>query len=205
MSYRKFIYNLVPHTVIGPCVDYLIEGTVWTGREMDTHDGLSCHPEENVILDVRCMDDMTFQWEYSLKIADGVYVRHCGSAGNLLDACRAALAYRPVEYRYDWLEESTWYETEPGHLTAVIGGEEAKICHIDAARSLDKKSYYSWSRKWVPAAPVLAAISKYNHELSGSADTLDLALIAVMEAPGRLTMACAALIATLRKQEPTHA
>ena len=74
----------------GLFTDYDIEGVLWTGREMETHDTLSCHPEENVILDVRVLDEGKFQWEYSLKIADGVYVRHCVHADNLIDACRAA-------------------------------------------------------------------------------------------------------------------
>ena len=205
MTYKKFISGLTPATRCGIFTDYDIEGVLWTGREMETHDTLSCHPEENVILDVRVLDEGKFQWEYSLKIADGVYVRHCVHADNLIDACRAALAYRTTEYLYDWLEETTWYETEPGFLTAVVAGDEARILRLDATRSFDGKTRYNWSRKWAPAAPVLSAINQFSHELSGSADTLELALVAVMEAPGRLTMACAALIATLRKQEPTHA
>ena len=205
MSYVKFLGDLRPHSDNGIWSDYAIADVIWNGHKNDTFDGLNHHPAENVILSVRRLADGLYQWEYSLKIAAGVYVRHFDRTVHLEDACRAALAYRPTEYRYDWLEEITWYETEPGRLTAVINGGEATIRRIDALPLIDSETRYNWSRQWAPAAPVLAAISQYDHELSGCADTLELALLAVMEAPGRLTMACAALIATLRKQEPTHA
>lgn len=204
MNARKFLAGMEPDHRLGIFVEYEVAGVRWYGSEMDTHDSLCHHPAENVILHLFRKDDGGFSWDYSLKIDEGVYVHHSDVATTLDEAGLAALAYQPTEYVFDWLEETTWYETKPGHLTAVLAGDEASINKIDWA-PYDKEPRYNWSRKWAPAAGVLAAINQYDHDLCGTADTLEHALLAVMEAPGRLTMACAALVATLRQQERSHA
>ncbi|WP_153111519.1 hypothetical protein [Propionivibrio limicola] len=189
MSTKKFLSTLQPHAGYGMFVEYDIDGTLWNGYDLESHDYMSHHPKKGVILNIRGGDDDKFHWEYSLLIAEGVYVRHVGVAETVPEASEAALAYQPTVHVFDWIGETTWYETDHNTMTAAIDGEEAKIRKTGFAKD-ESKYQYAWSREWSPASAVLDAAGGIDHSLSGHAPTLEQALIAVMEAPERLKLAC---------------
>lgn len=173
--------------------EYELGGMLWTGYSLVDHDYITTHAAEHEILDVaKDYDGSAFHWAWSLKIADGVYVRHQGKANDVEKACTAALKYRPRVLLFDYMNRVTrWYETEPGSLYAVVDGEEAAIRNYGEGN-------YRFTRKWALGKPVFDCLSMFHEGLSGEAPTQEKAMIACVDAPERFKMACAALVANLR-------
>lgn len=172
---------------------YVIAGSDWHGHESDIHDWLTKHCDDQVILDVcRAYSGNGFSWKFSKRIADGVYVWHSGHAASIEAACIDALAYRPVVRRCKYLNSTTvWYETEPGRLTAEIGGEEATI-----TKSFDEQ--WRYERKWAAAKPIFDQVgSAFATALSGLAPSEKAAMILCLDATDNFKRACAAFVATL--------
>lgn len=198
---RHFLHDLVKTTNRSYFGDeYEIAGGTWYGRDYGEHDNLSAHPRDNVIVDVsRAYVGDGFTWQWSLKIAEGVYVRHSGKSSDLESACAAAWNFSPRVLQFDYLTGiTTWYETEPGSMYTVIDGEEASIRQYGEGN-------YRFDRNWAKGEPVFECLSAFNQALSGDAPTQEAAMIACIDAPDRFKRACAALVASLRDCEACHA
>lgn len=194
---RKFLHRLTK-AESGPYLndEYEIAGILWNGFDYGTYDGLTGHPSDNVILDIRGQNyGIGFTWSWSLKIADGVYVRQSGTADDIDAAGAAATSYSPRRIEFDYLTGiTTWYETEPGSLTAAIDGEEANI----RAYGTD---LYRYTRIWNAGSPVFDCLDYLGKNLNGIAPTLEAAMIGCIDAPDTFKRACAALVASLRISE----
>lgn len=191
---RRFLHTLTPaFNRISASPTYQIAGADWVGHEViDSHDWLSLYPSPGVILEIRRdYQGEGFLWEWSLRLAKGVYARHTAVENSIEAAAAAAIAYAPRVLTFDYLGESTWYETAAGNLFAVIDGESASITK--------RASGYCWARHWAPAKTLTEAMKGYcGGEIEGTAPTVEAAMIACIEAPARLKAACGALIASLR-------
>lgn len=193
---RKFLHTLTLTSPDSILPRYLIAGDEWYGSNNGGHhDSLTLHPANGVILQIkRAHTGDGFMWEWSLKLADGVYVSHGAAADSVEAAAAAAIAYVPRELIFDYLTETTWYETADGRFTAMLDGEVAKVC-----KSVGSDGYH-WERLWAPAKEINEAVRSFGYgELSGTAPTPEAAMIACIEAPNRLKTACATLIASLRE------
>lgn len=177
--------------------DFAIAGATWHGWDYSSRDTLTLHVEDGVLLtmmEVR-REAEAFRWRWTLKIAEGVYVRHPGgTVATAEEACAAAAAFRPERLTFDYLGRSTtWFSTSEGHWVAALDGDRAEVStsRLDGA--------WRWSRAWPPALPVLELSDGFTRALGGAAPTQEAALIACIDAPERFSRACAALVASLRR------
>ncbi|MBI2307544.1 MAG: hypothetical protein HYU78_09590 [Rhodocyclales bacterium] len=197
---RKFLHTLALVDGSSICPRYLINGDEWYGSDNGGHhESMSLHPADGVILQItRAYEGSGFCWRWSLKLADGVYANHNGSADSVEAAAAAAIAYAPRVLTFNYINESTWYETSEGRFAAAIDGEGAEINKYSGTDG------YRWQRTWSPAKEISQAMTGYSFhigQLAGDAPTPEAAMIACIEAPHRLKAACATLIASLREQE----
>lgn len=191
---RKFLHTLKP-TSDGVCTHYQIAGAEWIGREVgDSHDYLTSHPVPGVIHSIhRAYEGDGYTWEWLLLLAEGVYARHSAAADSIEAAAAAAVAYAPRVVSFSYVDETTWYETAEGRFFAALDGEAAEVIKRVGSDG------YRWSRCWSPAKTLCETMHGYTtDELSGTAPTIEAAMIACIEAPHRLKAACGALIASLR-------
>lgn len=180
---------------------YMVGGDLWWGCSYSSHDSLSLHVGGGTIIVSVGFNakEGKWRWEYSLKIAEGVYFRDYGAAETVADACAAARGYVPQVTVVEYLgEEHAWYcrRRDDGweEWTAAIDGELAQA--RGPYQSCEKTDYFLSSREWAPAAATLALLDV--HELRCKCATLQEAFIAAVDLPERLKRACGALIATIR-------
>jgi hypothetical protein len=203
---EKFLHNLTPKK--GSCgysKEYMICDVVWHGYSLKGWEYLSCHPCDNTILHLELSAESVFSWEYTYKIAEGIYCRSNGSAQNIEQACREALSYVPETLTLEYLGRYfSWYGS-PRHSgtiewNACVDGNKAEV--FGPLKYGEEPEYFIWKRHWPPAEPVLASFSISYGYLEGKASSLREACVAAIIAPEEFTRACGVFAATLKQGFP---
>ena len=202
---EKFLHTLTPEKNNYLWVEYRICDVLWCGHALDTWDYLSCQPRDNTILKIRAASaESEFTWEYSYRIAEGVYCSSSGSAPNIEQACIDVLSYSPKIITLDYLcQNIAWYGSEEKSTGRVDWKACIDGCMAEAVGPFkydDEPEYFEWKRYWPKANSVLKFVGKfYGRCLEGRASTLREACIAAVVAPEEFTMACGAFVATLKQ------
>jgi hypothetical protein len=145
-----------------------------------------------------------WDFEWSRRLAKNVYATHRGRAPCRAAAEIMALSYQPKlmvsEYdgrRIEWVGVAP--SATSGRLIwiAAIDGDHAEV--FGAANTIDGAAPWRWRREYSLGAQVLTLTGG---DMSGGADCQLSAMIAAIDAPRRLRLACATLIADLRQVHP---
>lgn len=192
----RFLHRL-PRTTTG---DYHLAGSTWRGTEFADRERLNLHipdhPLGYLMLEIAASHRVEggFRWEWSAKLAKGVYATHADHADTPEAAAAAALAYSP-DVVQDEISGHEWLRMSPTRWVTHFDGEQADV------RKDVCSAGFRWARNCAAAAKVAALFGPVC-ELRGTADTPELAMLAAEHAPADLRRACAEFVVATRPATP---